>query len=62
MSKKYHVRERQFLNVLPEMRAYVIAVVEALEKDRSVAKIKRKQVRSFLNLPTVTTTLHFTFT
>ena len=28
MSKKYHVRERQFLNVLPEMRAYVIAVVE----------------------------------
>jgi hypothetical protein len=28
MSKKYHVRERQFLNQLPEMRAYVIAVVE----------------------------------
>lgn len=28
MSKKYHVRERQFLNVLPEMRAYVIAFVE----------------------------------
>ena len=28
MSKKYHVRERQFLNILPEWRAYVIAVVE----------------------------------
>lgn len=28
MSKKYHVRERAFLNIKPEMRAYVIAVVE----------------------------------
>ncbi|HSU25019.1 MAG TPA: hypothetical protein VLI65_03490 [Pyrinomonadaceae bacterium] len=28
MSKKYHVRERVFLNLKPEMRAYVIAVVE----------------------------------
>ena len=28
MSKKYHVRERTFLNLKPEMRAYVIAVVE----------------------------------
>lgn len=28
MSKKYHFRERAFLNQNPEMRAYVIAVVE----------------------------------
>jgi hypothetical protein len=28
MSKKYHFRERMFLNINPEMRAYVIAVVE----------------------------------
>jgi hypothetical protein len=28
MSKKYHYRERAFLNINPEMRAYVIAVVE----------------------------------
>jgi len=28
MGKKYHVRERAFLNQLPEWRAYVIAVVE----------------------------------
>ncbi|MEQ1924465.1 MAG: hypothetical protein ABL952_18365 [Pyrinomonadaceae bacterium] len=28
MSKKYHLRERTFLNLKPEMRAYVIAVVE----------------------------------
>ena len=28
MSKKYHVQERTFLNLKPEMRAYVIAVVE----------------------------------
>lgn len=28
MSKKYHVQERAFLNLKPEMRAYVIAVVE----------------------------------
>jgi hypothetical protein len=28
MSKKYHVREREFLNKKPEMRAYVMAVVE----------------------------------
>jgi hypothetical protein len=28
MSKKYHIRERTFLNLKPEMRAYVIAVVE----------------------------------
>lgn len=28
MNKKYHVRERVFLNLKPEMRAYVIAVVE----------------------------------
>src|SRR5207244_989425 len=28
MTKKYHVRERTFLNLKPEMRAYVIAIVE----------------------------------
>ena len=28
MSKKYHVRERAFLNLKTDMRAYVIAVVE----------------------------------
>ncbi len=28
MSKKYHVRERTFLNVKTEMRAYIIAIVE----------------------------------
>ncbi|HMT09695.1 MAG TPA: hypothetical protein PKA82_17020 [Pyrinomonadaceae bacterium] len=28
MSKKYHVRERSFLNLETEMRAYVIGVVE----------------------------------
>ncbi len=28
MSKKYHVRERAFLNLDPEMRAYLIAIVE----------------------------------
>ncbi len=28
MSKKYHIRERAFLNLKPEMRAYVIATVE----------------------------------
>ena len=28
MSKKYHLRERAFLNLDPEMRAYVIAIVE----------------------------------
>jgi hypothetical protein len=28
MSKKYHVRERAFLNIKPEMRAYIMAVVE----------------------------------
>ncbi len=28
MSKKYHVRERAFLNLDPELRAYVIAIVE----------------------------------
>jgi Xaa-Pro aminopeptidase len=28
MSKKFHLRERAFLNLDPEMRAYVIAIVE----------------------------------
>ena len=28
MSKKYHVRERAFLNLNAELRAYVIAIVE----------------------------------
>lgn len=28
MSKKYHLQKRIFLNIDPEMRAYVIAVVE----------------------------------
>ncbi len=28
MSKKYHIQERTFLNLKPEMRAYVIALVE----------------------------------
>jgi hypothetical protein len=28
MSKKYHMQERLFLNIDPEMRAYVIALVE----------------------------------
>jgi hypothetical protein len=28
MSKKYHVRERSFLNLKTDMRAYVIGVVE----------------------------------
>ena len=28
MSKKYHIQERAFLNKKPEMRAYIIAVVE----------------------------------
>ena len=28
MSKKYHVRERSFLNLQTDMRAYVIGVVE----------------------------------
>ena len=28
MSKKYHVRERTFLNVKTDMRAYIIAIVE----------------------------------
>jgi hypothetical protein len=28
MSKKYHVQERAFLNKKPEMRAYIMAVVE----------------------------------
>lgn len=28
MSKKFHVQERTFLNIIPGMRAYIIAVVE----------------------------------
>ena len=28
MSKKYHVQKREFLNQKPDMRAYVMAVVE----------------------------------
>lgn len=28
MSKKYHVRERAFLNIRTDMRAYIIAIVE----------------------------------
>ncbi len=28
MSKKYHVRDRAFLNQNPEMRAYIMAMVE----------------------------------
>ena len=28
MSKKYHLRERAFLNVRTDMRAYIIAIVE----------------------------------
>jgi hypothetical protein len=28
MSKKYHIRERLFLNLKPEMRAYIIGVIE----------------------------------
>ncbi len=28
MSKKFHVRERTFLNLDPELRAYLIAIVE----------------------------------
>jgi len=28
MSKKYHVRERTFLNLHADMRAYIIAIVE----------------------------------
>jgi hypothetical protein len=28
MSTKYHLQERIFLNIFPEMRAYVIAVLE----------------------------------
>lgn len=28
MSKKFHLRERAFLNIDPEMRAYMIAIVE----------------------------------
>src|SRR5687768_8521634 len=28
MSRKYHIQERAFLNKKPEMRAYIMAVVE----------------------------------
>ena len=28
MSKKYHIRERSFLNLETDMRAYIIAIVE----------------------------------
>jgi hypothetical protein len=28
MSKKYHIRERMFLNQYPEWRAYIIAVIQ----------------------------------
>ena len=28
MSKKYHVQQREFLNIFPSWRAYVIAIVE----------------------------------
>ncbi len=28
MSKKYHIRDRSFLNKNPEMRAYIMALVE----------------------------------
>jgi len=28
MSKKYHMQERTFLNTKPDMRAYILAVVE----------------------------------
>ena len=28
MDKKYHIRRREFLNLNPELRAYIIAVVE----------------------------------
>lgn len=28
MNKKYHVREREFLNIRTDMRAYIIAIVE----------------------------------
>ena len=39
MSKKYHVRERVFLNLKPEMRAYVIAVVEDTRDRQDILRL-----------------------
>ena len=36
MSKKYHVRERAFLNLHPDMRAYIIAIVEDGREDHLI--------------------------
>ena len=40
MSKKYHMRRREFLNLEPSLRAYVIAVVED-EREKNV-EVKNK--------------------
>lgn len=40
MSKKYHMRRREFLNLEPTLRAYVIAVVED-EREKNV-EVKNK--------------------
>lgn len=37
MSKKYHLRRREFLNLEPSLRAYIIAVVED-EREKNVGK------------------------
>jgi|SRR6185369_1938147 len=42
MSKKYHVRERLFLNQKLDMRAYVIAVVEDTRETPSCCETHRK--------------------
>jgi hypothetical protein len=36
MSKKYHMQERLFLNIDPELRAYVIALVEDTREIRAI--------------------------
>ena len=54
MSKKYHVQERAFLNKKPEMRAYIMAVVEdtrdinqAFEEDWKWGEIELKLADCF---------------
>ena len=38
MSKKYHVRERAFLNLHTDMRAYIIAIVEDAREEHVYCK------------------------
>ena len=61
MSKKYRVQERTFLNLKPEMRAYVIAVVEDTSEFIPCCEKHRKEGEIVFQLASCYTELNLHF-